>query len=1086
MSPASVLVALPQKASTTKNVPPDAGNSITSFSDNPAHSLNTLTEEELACARVRRPPSETNSATASSSKSVSFPQKPHSKSLNTTTSTPRTTTNLGGSHASLADALMTSISHNNLSENVYHGFSPSLSKTNGMKRSRTYGAGHGRVKRLRRNSEVEEEYAPGSWVLSKVPNSIPIPVIASAEGNNLVQEEEQQDSDADNEADLIRLFVASRDGQVSLPPSSNQSESPTTQLTDALLSIRNLNTRFIRGKNEALSSSGAKPHSDGIDVRMDVVEAEATTIGDEAQRTVDGGGNSTAMLDHNTTFSKPKAKIPVRPRQGWIFAALDENIHRKRKRGQQPSSNFYPFPTPPRIRLGCFIPREDISLATESIDGRDPDLLDHKQNDFELNVNGSQPPGGDISLSGSLVSDLDLHSDADVSSQVEIAVLDDKDDDDVPSEIDLPIDQLAEDDDAHQEEKAHAEEDVSSSISMALPTAPHKHSKSKPSVEPQIPTSSEPRRSPRKVAHTIITLTNPPRQVSNRTAATNLKRKASTSKIASTTKEVDHQEKKKPASDKRKGKAKEVEDREKITASSSSVSPLTAVDKDSNLNSNAIGTESISSALNNSFSAHTKRESYAVKSKSAAAKATHIEAAATTSSSLFAPSASTGVVTTPEVLSAPASGGGVSSTRRKRSKISRKSGKNPSTADNTTPVSKPASSASTSTTTTARSGRSANKTSGNGASNTAGTSSSIPPDVPSNEPSRSGALNSIASSNNSTTISPAGTYNPYSHLTHMTLSAPTAPPPAVPQIASQAVTQQPNLDPATNIQIVRDYLPSIQALPLQLQTYLLTALATGIPGILPPALGNVPAMQAGVGNIGNVGNVGNVPVNQNPGVAPIGNGFGTPGPLLPHSSSSSAPMVQPLSNNVYVPFSVASIPPMPAPPAHSVLQPQYTASAYPVSSAVPYTSTPSLAVYSSGSTAENYSGVPSSSQPQTSSSTISSSNEMMGNGNEHFNIEPMRVGPPRKRIKKYAGKGKKDEKNIPESFISTPAAASTSSSVSQPVQTVSESGANHNKGPVNEAHNGTVIGVMDADGEIDLNIYAPYYMDINQPTFGLM
>ncbi|GAW06783.1 hypothetical protein LENED_008729 [Lentinula edodes] len=955
---------------------------------------------------IQRPISKTNiNAIASSSEQLSFVsssnsiQKPELVSSAMTTPIQPTSTTSEGAFTSLKDALMSSISHNNLPENIY--LETDLPKHTGTKRSRTNEGGPGRVKRLRRDDEGEE--LPGSWSLSKVRNDIPVPVTVSAQ-DTPVQATIEAD-DEDDEADLIRLFVVSRAGHVLPPPSSSTpTESQlSTRFDDASLSVRNLNTRFVRSKGEP----GIKSNSDGEDVRINGGETElSSAVHVTPDQEINHEENATSMdVDHNITSLNSKAEIPLR--KGWIFAALDQNIYRSKK---IPSSDHPLSQTLPRIRLGCFIPSE----AKHSTDGQDPDRpASLTQGGVNLNADEPPPTEGNIDLSGDADLDLDMYPDADDNSQVGIAVLDDGGDDgeseeDAVTEVDLPIDELADDD-------AHEKQDIASlpSVQIAQTGTPTKF------VTSETLSSLEPRRSLRKPVHKPVTLTNTPRRnvgkkaagldasvsAANPTTATSItstpintgRKKGSLAGRRSSLRKVENQGTKKtrvsttaPSTSKGKGKAKE--DVEMTSSSSSLVGH--------DLNSNVAGTESISAALNNSFKS-TRRKSQTEKVKSVSVSGV--------------PPARSKVYV--DIEKTTVAGGPPEST-------SLKSVKAPSTGHNI----------------------STNKSSGNGTP---------------------------------ATTSINGSYNPYSHLTTM------GPPQ---QLASQSYFRTPTQ--TSNIQTIRDSLPSIQALPAQLQTYLLTALATGVPGILPPALGGSYSMQAGTGagTIGNAGAVGNASVIPN---VDSGSGFGIPGPLLAQPStsvSSSALPAQAPSYNNYAPLQSASVPPMSAAPIN-----------HPASFAIPYSPTASLPTHGPGSTAE-FSG--SSTQKKGKSQKAAKASAKKNkepstmpetvNGNSNPDAETMRVGPPRKatrtKTNKVPGMGEKKSEVMDGK---APAFASSSSSAVTNIEAASMasgSGLNRKEGTANEIPvpiSGGVDGDgdIDAEGEIDLDIYAPYCVDINNANF---
>ncbi|KAJ3868623.1 hypothetical protein EV359DRAFT_60520 [Lentinula novae-zelandiae] len=992
------------------------GESMTVLNRSTTPSVISFAEKETVEANsarlvveIQRPISETNvNAIASSSEQLSFVsssnsiQKPELVSSAITTPIQPTSTTSEGAFTSLKDALMSSISHNNLPENIY--LETDLPKHTGIKRPRTNEGGPGRVKRLRRDDEGEE--LPGSWSLSKVRNDIPVPVTVSAQ-DTPVQATIEAD-DEDDEADLIRLFVVSRAGHVLPPPSSSTpTESQlSTRFDDASLSVRNLNTRFVRSKGEP----GIKSNSDGEDVRIDGGETELTSavhitpdqeINNEEE-------NATSMdIDRNITSLNSKAEIPLR--KGWIFAALDQNIYRSKKK----SSSDHPLSQIlPRIRLGCFIPSE----AKHSTNGQDPDRP-ASLNPGGVNLNADEPPPteGNIDLSGDADLDLDMYPDADDNSQVGIAVLDDGGDDgeseeDAVTEVELPIDELADDD-------AHEKQDIASlpSVQIAQIGTPTK------SVTSETLSSLEPRRSLRKPVHKPVTLTNTPRRNVGRkaagtdasiSAANSMNNISATTSITSTPinaggkkgslagrrsslKKVETQGTKKTrvsttatSTSKGKGKTKE-EDVEMNSPSSSLVGH--------DLNSNVAGTESISAALNTSFK-RTRRKSQTDRVKLASASGV--------------PPARSKVYVNIEKTTV--AGGAPES--------SLKSVKAPSTGHSI----------------------STNKSSGNGTP---------------------------------ATTSINGSYNPYSHLTTM------GPPQ---QLASQSYFPTPTQ--TSNIQTIRDSLPSIQALPAQLQTYLLTALATGVPGILPPALGGSYSMQAGTG----VGAVGNASVIPN---VDSGSGFGIPGPLLAQPStsvsSSALPAQAPPYNN-YAPLQSASVPPMSAAPIN-----------HPASFAIPYSSTASLPTHGPGSTAA-LSGSSRSSLRQkkrksqkTAKASATKNKEPSTmpetvNGNSNPDAETMRVGPPRKatrtKTNKVPGKGKKKSEVVDGK---APAFASSSSSAVTNIgaaSMTSGSGLNRKEVTVNEIPvpiSGGVDGGgdIDAEGEIDLDIYAPYCVDINNANF---
>ncbi|KAJ3854495.1 hypothetical protein EV368DRAFT_80540 [Lentinula lateritia] len=955
---------------------------------------------------IQRPISETNdNAIASTSQQLSFVsssnsiQKPELVSSAITTPIQSTSTTSEGAFTSLKDALMSSISHNNLPENIY--IETDLPKHTGTKRPRTNEGGPGRVKRLRRDDEGEE--LPGSWSLTKVRNDIPVPVTISAQ-DTPVQATIEVD-DEDDEADLIHLFVVSRAGHVLPPPSSStptESQLPT-RFDDASVSVRNLNTRFVRSKGEP----GIKSHSDGEDVRINSGETELTNAVTPDQE-INNEENATSMdVDHHSTSLKSKHEVPLR--KGWIFAALDQNIYRSKKK---PISDHPLSQTLPRIRLGCFIPSE----ANHSTNGQDSDLpVSLTRGGVNGNADEPSPTEGNIDLSGDADLDLDMYPDADVNSQVGIAILDDGRDDggeeDAVTEVDLPIDELDEDD-------AHEKQDMASlpSVQIAQTGTPKKP------VTSKTLSSLEPRRSLRKPVHKPVTLTNTPRRNVGRKAAgtdasvsaanpmNNLNATTATSitstpinaggkKIPlagrrSSLRKVETQGTKKTrvsatatSTSKGKGKAK-MEDVEMTSSSSSLVGH--------DLNSNVAGTESISAALNNSFK-RTRRKSQTEKVKAASVSGV--------------PPARSKVYV--DIEKTTVAGGPPEST-------SLKSVKAPSTEHSTQ----------------------TNKSSGNGTP----------------------ATNSIN-----------GSYNPYSHLTTMGLSQPLAP---------QAYFPTPTH--SSSIQTIRDSLPSIEALPAQLQTYLLTALATGVPGILPPALGGSYSMQAGTG----VGAVGNASVNPN---LDSRSGFGIPGPLLaqpPTSDSSSALPAQAPPYSNYAPLHPASVPPMSATPVN-----------HPVSFAIPYSSKASLPTYGSGSTIE-LSGSSGSSLKQKKGKSQKAANASakknkepstmpeIVDGNSNPDVETMRVGPPRKatrtKTNKVPGKGKKKSEVMDGK---APAFASSSSSAVTNIEAASmasRSELNRKEGNGNEIPvpiNGGVDGDIDAEGEIDLDIYAPYCVDINNANF---
>ncbi|KAJ3742916.1 hypothetical protein DFH05DRAFT_1498500 [Lentinula detonsa] len=701
-------------------------------------------------------------------------------------------------HNSLSDALMSSMSNNSLPANAYHR--PSPSRYAGTKR-------------------------PGSWVLTKVSIFTESIGVQDEKGNNEVE----------NEEEIVRLFVVNRLGQILPSFSYTSSEPPYAKLTDASLCVRNMNTRFVRGNVESSSRPDIRPNSHGEDARMNDGEPKVTAVSDGAQMSVHDGCNSSAIdLDNPGHSLELKAKKSL-PRRGWIFAALDENLHSKKTHA--PSELLSSFPTLPCIHRGCFLPNEKTPKTEGLINGLNPDsLADHDSIEF----------GFDVDLSG----DMKPSPNEDVSSQVEIAVLDDRDsgeDDETVSDADLPIDELL-DDDIEEEQK------VSGPSSVSIP----------PAVPSEL-TEPEYRHSPRK--YTPVTLANIPRRNTARTAAA---ARASTTKPNATDVNVTIA----PAQKRRASLAKAVVpkgfEQQEIKNSATTL---------------ATGTD-----YNNSFHGTRKPSKKVKQPGSKKAGKAYIEPATSKSESASASAKKPSIRTTPSRV--------------------KSNTKKDTTGGGTAPIPQPPFSGSTSSTVNSAL---TNQPSGS-------TTSNLPvPDVPAH---------------------PIGSYSPYSPFQITAIPPPTL---VVPR------AHQPTIGYAMpSIQMIWDSAPVIQALPLQLQSYLFTALATGT-GHLPPVI-NPQAIQAGIGIMGNPG------ASQNP--AGNESGFGKPGPLLAQSSTSAAPALASSaklsSSNNGIPYSVPSSTPMSIPHVSSH---QHSFSVNPTPISVPFTSTASLQTYGPGSTIENQASI---------------------------------------------------------------------------------------------------------------------------------
>ncbi|KAJ3799656.1 hypothetical protein GGU11DRAFT_776271 [Lentinula aff. detonsa] len=844
-------------------------------------------------------------------------------------------------HNSLSDALMSSMSNNNLPANTYHR--PSPSRYAGTKRPRANEAGNGRAKRLRRD---EERYKPGSWVLTKVPIFTESISVQDEKGNNEVE----------NEEEIVRLFVVNRLGQILPSFSYTSSEPPYAKLTDASLCVRNMNTRFVRGNVESSSRPDIRPNSDGQDARMNDGESKVTAVSDEAQMSVHDGCNPpTIDLDNPGHSLEAKKSLP---RRGWIFAALDENLHSKKTHA--PSELLSSFPTLPCIHRGCFLPNERTPKTEGLINGLNTD---------SLSAHDSIGFGFDVDLSG----DLKPSPNEDVSSQVEIAVLDDRDsgDDETVSDADLPIDELL-DDDTEEEQKVFG-----------------------------------PSRSPRK--YTPVTLANIPRRNTARTAAA---ASASTTKPNATDVNVSIA----PAQKRRASLAKAVVpkgfEQQEIKHSATTL---------------ATGTD-----YNNSFHGTRKPSKKVKQPVSRKAGKAYIEPSSSTSKS--------------ESASASAKKPSIRTTPSRVNSNTKKD----TTGGGTAPIPQPPISGSTSSTVNSAL---TNQPSGS-------TTSNLPvPDVPAH---------------------PIGSYSPYSPFQTTAVSPPTL---VVPR------AYQPTLGYAMpSIQMIWDSAPVIQALPLQLQSYLFTALATGT-GHLPPVI-NPQAIQAGIGIMGNPG------VSQNP--AGNESGFGKPGPLLAQSSTSAAPALASSailsSSNNGIPYSVPSSTPMSILHVNSPHQHSFSVNPTPIS--VPFTSTASLHTYGPGSTLENQASIlnpqvatPAAVQSQknkkgaqkdaSKEKNVSPTVSRIMNGSGSSDVELVLVKPQR-RNEENTNKDKKSENSealdgkVSGSVSSLPDLQTTPGADGYATVQPNKGG---QSGAANVRH-ADMEGELDVDSEIDLNVYAPYTLDM--------
>ncbi|KAF9074441.1 hypothetical protein BDP27DRAFT_1317092 [Rhodocollybia butyracea] len=313
---------------------------------------------------------------------------------------------------SLQDALSRSMEYNNLPENIYRGLPIVPPKKRGAKRSRsTAPAGSGSARKRSRRDEVDQE--PGSWVLDKVPNKLPL-AVPDKDKESVVNDDDETDKDTAT-ADVVRLFVVSQTGHV-LPTwaqSLPQPSSSSALYFEAITATRNVNTRFVR------QSMLPKDRQVGEDVMME------------------DGEN----------------------KKGWLFSILDRHKDLKRTSLNDLHSLGSSAPDPsllmlPRVRLGCFLPRETNEAVSDL-------------NEQGIPNRGTVSNGPDL---GDIAMDVDVPADdSDAYSQVEIAVLDDGTDGDEEASSELGIDQLIDDHTQEQPVLVSGSTSVAGAASTPLP-----------------------------------------------------------------------------------------------------------------------------------------------------------------------------------------------------------------------------------------------------------------------------------------------------------------------------------------------------------------------------------------------------------------------------------------------------------------------------------------------------------------------------------------------------------------------------------------------------------------------------------------
>ncbi|KAJ3770869.1 hypothetical protein FB446DRAFT_132383 [Lentinula raphanica] len=930
-----------------------------------------------------------------------------------------------GLHNSLQDAIAFSINSNHFSSNV--AASP---KRSGTKRPRESEVESGSNKRMCHDDE--EKYTPGSYVLTKVQRS-------------LDGADDKEDDDSKDE-EIVRLFVVDRSGHVMSPFSFVPSINSQARLSDASLRIREMNTRFIRAKHESSSKPDIAP---------------------------DGGKAKVSASSNEGDASEDK----IKKRQGWAFAVFN--------RQRKPTKSG--IPAAPRIRLCCSLPVENKHKLYQA-PKPDPDL-----DDTSGNLGAS--PRGDNNIPENKDTDL-MHPDIDTSSQVEIAVLDDQDgvEDEVLSEADLAIDELFDDDDTQEVKKKTVEP---APVSKASPVTSSK-SQSAPDAAP-----SSSKRSPRN--YTPVTLTNTPRRSSARIAAgatpkstpkksdspvvapaPKPKRKPSLAKIHSS-KEAVKQEVNKSTSTVTKASSSKAADKQEtdITESSgtktssskkvdkqgankseptgTSTSPSKEVDKPDIDKSESAGTTSFTSTTKKpkgKGSAKTEEPRTSVSSYTVNKDFSSLAAGPDSSSQALNDDLHHTKTKPPGETKQPDATPAAATTVKTDKVYDGNHYRNVSTSgplDATTSTSESASTGQIS----ARMKRTQirKKTKLEKTNAKSGTEYQSQSPVTSGNASLSVNRPLTDQSNKDQLAIPPPQFNepipqvingsaqPYSQP----YSQPSFQPYSQPVMNPYSQTYPPTSDLPT-FQMVWDSRPLIEALPMPLQTYLITAVTKGT-GHLPPIVADQTQ-------------------GMNPN--PFG-GFGTAGPLLPQSSMSAMSTAAPSVTNLHL----SSAP--------------YQYSSYPAALSYPSTSSAPYPTYGVGPPAGSYTQLGASgtgtSNPQAAPpaaaipywrtaqaqrhgpkydvSSTTDSGKM--NGHESSNVETARVGPPRKRSKNTTKKKGKDQTTTEDPALTTNA---SNGAASTNIREQDEQNGAETSGNVD------ANGDLDADGDIDLDMYATYTLDM--------
>ncbi|KAE9399378.1 hypothetical protein BT96DRAFT_975908 [Gymnopus androsaceus JB14] len=275
-----------------------AGASDAATVDIPAATANTAMEMEISTDAPNNSDLSTQNITSSTSKDP----------LNPIYSAPQQTTLAPAiiHHSTLEDALMNSISHNYLPENIYHGVSQESSARgrSGKKRIRVEGdadAGGGETEKRKKVRRVgdnvdDDEDRVGTWVSIREP---------------------------DDDEEKIRLFVVDQGGRISLP-------APATAIGSNSSNTRHVRTLFME---RIATTTKVTPNHTSTRPTQNPGWIRAALQQSQSQRNRKGKGKES---DHDD----PNVPLLPRVRLGF-FLPIDSDINndvqdQNQERGEQP------------------------------------------------------------------------------------------------------------------------------------------------------------------------------------------------------------------------------------------------------------------------------------------------------------------------------------------------------------------------------------------------------------------------------------------------------------------------------------------------------------------------------------------------------------------------------------------------------------------------------------------------------------------------------------------------------------------------------------------------------------------------------